>query len=155
MLTNDPIEPMNRKNPRAWGIGEGIAGHAYQTGREIIVPDATDSERAGWLHIPPSKFDPDDAKRYQSMAAIPVHISGVAKPWGVVVATSDRRYRFTSEPSGIAGMSVPDIEPLRLLAGMVALAAAPQSSHKQLEPDRTSAPVTPQTVSLSESDSKT
>lgn len=112
---------------RRWKIGEGIAGHAYQTGRETIVPDATDPKHSGWLHVPDGKRKEADEQRYVSMAAIPVRVANAATLWGVVVATSDQQNRFSVDMSGVGE---PEVEPLRLLASMVALAVAPHCSHK-------------------------
>lgn len=107
---------------RSWLPGEGIAGHSYQANREIVVHDVRDAQNGGWVHVPPHKRKPEDSERYRSMAAVPVRVSGMERLWGVVVATSDQPGRFTIDSEGSVSRSV---EPLRLFAGMVALAIAP------------------------------
>lgn len=113
---------------RSWLPGEGIAGHSYQANREIVVHDVRDAQNAGWVHVPPHKRKPDDAERYRSMAAVPIRVSGVDHLWGVVVATSDQPGRFTIDSEGSVS---PSVEPLRLFAGMVALAMVPHCVRKE------------------------
>lgn len=107
--------PKDASRPhRSWGPGEGVAGHALLTMRETIIEDVLDADRSGWLHIP--ELTEDDRENYISMAAIPI-FSSERTVWGTVVATSDQPERFVIQDGGGAA----GIEPLRLLARMVAL----------------------------------
>ena len=104
---------------RVWAEGEGLVGHVQMTARETVVADTRDTERAGWLYFPTRVSRIEDSERYRSLAGVPILLGDKKNPpWGVVMATSDRAGRFT--PLG----DERDIEPLRLLAGAVALAAS-------------------------------
>jgi GAF domain-containing protein len=104
---------------RSWPEGVGACGIAFSHGREIIIPN---------MHAPglTTIFDLGehgrsyDQDRYRSVAAIPVRLDDQKKPWGVVIATNDQYDHFTTEEeSGPAETT----EPVKALAGMVALAA--------------------------------
>lgn len=73
-----------------------------------------------------------DSDRYRSIAAVPIRVGGREKPWGVIVATNDRFGHF-----GLGDAIGPqNEEAVRLLAGMVALAAVVANDE----------PITPQGV---------
>ena len=109
---------------RKWGVGEGVVGHCFQSGKEVIIEDINDIERSHWLNIPDHLKKKNDNLRYISFAAEPILLtgSGGQEPQGVVIATSDVADRFQIEKTG-AGSA--EIEPIRLLAGMLASALAP------------------------------
>lgn len=104
---------------RAWAPGEGVAGYSYQSDQEIIVADSGDPQYANWLHVP-DKHENDD-ERYVSLASVPIRLRPKDIVWGVVVATSDVVGKFELDQTGRASN---EVEPLRLLAGIVALIAA-------------------------------
>ncbi len=109
------------RDHRAWGPGEGAVGHCFQLERELIIRNTQDREQANWFHIPPALMRPDDANKYISFAAMPIKVSGLAKPWGVLIASSDQIGRFQTDGSGKGDIQT---EPLRMLTGMIALLAA-------------------------------
>jgi hypothetical protein len=114
---------------RTWGRGEGVAGHAFMTARELIVHDLQDTERYSWLHVPDEKKS--DKDRYRSLAAVPISVGSQQDPWGVVVATSDVESRFDLDGYEVGAGR---LEPLRLLAGIVAVAVAASNSQNGASP---------------------
>ncbi|MFF0947476.1 GAF domain-containing protein [Rhizobium leguminosarum] len=109
------------RSHRSWGPGEGAVGHCFQLERELIIKNTQDREQANWFHIPAHLAQADDAKKYVSFAAVPIKVHSFAKPWGVLIASSDRPDRFQTDGFGIGDIQT---EPLRMLAGMIALLAA-------------------------------
>lgn len=99
--------PCEIEKARTWPDGVGIAGQAFATGRERVTPDqfaefgAPDQERA------------EDRERYRSMVAVPIPASFLKRPWGVVIATSNRVGHFNTNP----GSGIRTSEPVRMLAG--------------------------------------
>jgi hypothetical protein len=102
---------------RIWQEGNGVAGVAYSTGSEIIVPDIYAPE-LGTTFALKENFRDHDKERYHSMIAVPVMVGSGKIPWGVVIATSNRPRHFHDEPVD----GVPTSEPARAIAAMVALA---------------------------------
>jgi hypothetical protein len=104
---------------RIWPEGKGVAGVAFSNASEILVADlSADGIRA--------VFQPDgltrdyDDDRYRSIVAVPVHVEGNERPWGVVTATNDRPEHFNH-------LDQPGLKPeeaIRVLANYVALAVA-------------------------------
>jgi hypothetical protein len=108
--------PCNIAQARLWPEGVGVGGAAYASGVEIVVPDVL-SEEIGNRYDISTMAKANDRARYRSLAAIPV-ISGtdpVVRPWGVVVATSDRPNHFHADHM----TGIRTIEGARALAGMV------------------------------------
>jgi GAF domain-containing protein len=104
---------------RSWPEGIGASGIAYSHRRELIIPNMHAPGLAAVFELG-EHARPYDQDRYRSLAAIPVRIDGQDKPWGVVIATNDQYDHFnTEEESGPAETA----EPVKALAGMVALAA--------------------------------
>lgn len=104
---------------RTWEEGVGVAGIAYANRQEIVVPNMHHAGLGSVFNIAAGARD-YDADRYRSMAAVPVRVDGLPKPWGVVVATNDRYGHFSLNDD----IGPQNVEGVRLLAGMVALAAA-------------------------------
>jgi GAF domain-containing protein len=77
------------------------------------------------MHVPAINRRADDGTRYRSVAVVPIRVAGNAKPWGVVISTSDRRDRFDNDPHSLGAISA---QAIRLFAGMIALVAAAQIS---------------------------
>lgn len=103
---------------RVWPEGVGVGGAAYASGVEIVVPDVL-SEEMGNRYDISTMAKLDDRVRYRSLAAIPV-TAGTdpqSRPWGVVVATSDRPNHFYADHR----TGIRTIEGARALAGMVAV----------------------------------
>lgn len=109
---------------REWAPGEGYVGACYSSEHEIILADAQSPEALKMLNVPARKQRPEDAVHYRSVAAVPIRIAGRVRPWGVVVATSDRLRRFDSDPQGVGAMGA---QAVRLLAGMIAILVASDS----------------------------
>lgn len=121
-IAGERSEPQDDgRQHRIWGAGEGIAGHCFTTRKEVIIEDANDAGSYGWLHIPQDLVRNDDNRKYVSMVAIPVTVPYLKHPWGVVVATSDQVGRFAKDAEGNGDE---DIEPLRMISGMVGLLGA-------------------------------
>lgn len=133
-----------KREHRNWGIGEGVAGHAFQTGKELIIRNAYDSKSAGWIHVPDRLRREDDNVKYVSFAAIPVMIPSQSEPWGIVVATSDIENRFETDDEGNGDGGV---EPLRMIAAQIALLATTayvkSRSTKRAEGEKDNAAKTP------------
>lgn len=126
------------KEHRSWGPGEGAVGHCFQLERELIIKDTQDREAASLFHIPAHLMHPDDAQKYVSFAAVPIKVHSFAKPWGVLIASSDRPNRFLTDGSGNGDIQT---EPLRMLAGMIALLAANDYVRSTKNAVQTNAPV--------------
>jgi GAF domain-containing protein len=103
---------------RCWDEGVGVAGIAYANRQEVVVPDMQAAGLGSVFNIAAGARDYDE-DRYRSIAAVPVRVDGRDKPWGVVVATNDRYGHFSLEED----LGAQTVEGVRLLAGMVALAA--------------------------------
>jgi hypothetical protein len=104
---------------RVWPEGVGIAGICYTNGREIVLPDLrVEGMRA--VFGPRNLTREYDVERYVSMVAVPIKVAGRDKPWGVVVATSDRAGHFAAESR--PGFKTD--EPVRALSAFIALAVA-------------------------------
>lgn len=105
---------------RKWDEGVGVAGVSYSNAGEIIIPDmAADGLRTVFVSQRAETRDYDD-ERYRSMAAMPILVDGMDKPWGVVVCTSDQPGHF--QPDGTTGAKTH--EGGRALSGMIALAVS-------------------------------
>ena len=105
-------------NAREWAEGVGVAGIAVAKNDEVVAPDLLD-DRLGTVY----RFDngsrkPEDEKRYRSAFAVPISVNPTERPWGAIIATSDRPNHFGSSDSA----GVPPEEAARALAGIVALA---------------------------------
>lgn len=120
-LAGERSEPKDEpRKHRDWAVGEGVAGHCYKIGRELIIEDVTDRDTAGWIYISPENQQGDDRRKYVSFAAIPVNVPHLSRPWGVIVATSDEQMRFQTDGDGKGDW---EIEPIRMIGGMVAVLA--------------------------------
>lgn len=104
---------------RKWPEGVGIAGIAYTSGREIVLPDVR-AEGLQAVFGPRDLVREYDNDRYVSMVAVPIKVAGREQPWGVVNATSDKAGHFSAE----AQPGFKTDEPIRALAAFVALAVA-------------------------------
>lgn len=105
---------------RVWKEGTGIMGVCYSSGDEIVVPDLQADGTKAVFGTSANEARPYDVVRYRSMAAVPINVVKLSKPWGVVTVTTDRVGHF--HPDGDVGVR-PD-EAARALANMVALAVA-------------------------------
>lgn len=107
---------------RIWAEGEGVVGQCFKIKRELIIQDINDKQESSWMHIEAHNDTVANGKNdqdYISFAAVPVMFAEEA--WGVVVATSNLRNKFMKDSDGQGDAS---IEPLRMLAAMVALSVS-------------------------------
>lgn len=102
---------------RQWPEGVGPGGICLATGLEVCVPDSELETSAAMMEVGDMKRDHDRA-RYRSIFAAPVVLEETSRPWGVVIATSERPNHF--EVGGDIG--VRNSEAVVALASMVALA---------------------------------
>jgi hypothetical protein len=102
---------------RVWPEGIGVAGIAYSTASEKIIPDMSDPALGTAFQLKTNVRD-YDLQRYRSIIAVPIMVGSNKIPWGVAVATSDRPHHFYIEPAD----GVPTSEPIRAIAAMAALA---------------------------------
>ncbi|NBB71388.1 MAG: GAF domain-containing protein [Alphaproteobacteria bacterium] len=107
-----------RAEHRRWPRDAGHCGRAFTTRNVLVCPDATDPSESQYFLAPMGLRRQSDAELYRSFASVPI-LRGSGDAIGVVVATSDRvgRFQRVETESG----ELDRIEPLRLLAGMVAL----------------------------------
>lgn len=105
---------------RVWDEGVGIAGVSYSNGGEVIIPDMTADGLRTVFASPKAEVRDYDDERYRSMAAMPIVVDGMERPWGIVVCTSDQAGHF--QPDGTTGAKTH--EGGRALSGMIALAVA-------------------------------
>ena len=111
------------EDARVWPEGIGITGIAYSNAREVIVPDLREEGMAA-IFGPKNLTKRYDRERYVSMAAVPIMVTGQAKPWGVLNATSDREDHF----SALRDPGFKSDEPLRALAAFIGLAISVQEA---------------------------
>lgn len=111
-----------QREHRSWPVGEGIAGHTFSIGRELVVEDLRVTSQGGWVKVSDTLRRPGDDDRYRSFAAVPIRAGNSPVVWGVVVASSDIPGRFGPSENGAGSRN---IEALRLLAGMASLSVAP------------------------------
>lgn len=123
--------PCDATEARVWREGTGIAGVCYANGGEIVIPDLHAEGMRAVFGTNANEQRPYDDDRYRSMIAVPVEVHGLAKPWGVVAATSDRVGHFST--SALHGVK-PE-EGARVLASMAALAVAVVRKNSQEPPD--------------------
>lgn len=116
--------PCDISAARKWPEGVGAAGAAYAIGGEVIVPDLQATEIGNRFGTSGATASPDDETRYRSIVAVPVMMAASARPWGTVVATSDRTNHFLAEERP----SIRTFEATRALAGMVELALEARNS---------------------------
>lgn len=88
---------------REWGRGEGHVGKAFVDKRVIITGDALSRDAEPFSTVPPSKERDYDKALYRSFASVPIGplLEGDGRPYGVLVATSDRVGRFDRGNAGI------------------------------------------------------
>jgi hypothetical protein len=110
--------PSELSEARFWDEGVGVAGIAYANRQEVVVPNMQAAGLGTVFNIAAGARDYDE-DRYRSVAVVPVRVDGREKPWGVVVATNDRYGHFNLEDE----LGAQTVEGIRLLAGMIALAA--------------------------------
>jgi hypothetical protein len=115
-IAHDRSIPCDIAEARTWQEGIGVAGVAYSTAAEKIIPDMLAPELGTAFDLK-EKARPYDRQRYQSMIAIPI-MTGSTPPWGVVVATSSRPGHFSDKAVDGVSTSVP----VRAIATMTALA---------------------------------
>lgn len=88
---------------REWGRGEGHVGKAFVDQRTIVTGDAQHPDAEPFSSVPTGKERTYDATAYRSFASVPIGplLAEDLRPYGVLVATSDRVGRFGRENSGI------------------------------------------------------
>ena len=88
---------------REWARGEGHVGKAFVDQRMIITGDAQHPDAEPFSAVPLVKERPYDRATYRSFASVPIGplLTGDGRPYGVLVATSDRVGRFSRENAGI------------------------------------------------------
>jgi len=104
---------------REWPEGVGIAGICYTNGREIVLPNLR-AEGMQAVFGPRNLTREYDAERYVSMVAVPIKVVGFDRPWGVVVATSNKVNHFSTDNQP----GFKNDEPVRALSAFIALAVA-------------------------------
>jgi hypothetical protein len=117
---------------REWPAGVGVAGICYSTGNEIIIPDMAAPELGSTFTLGTNARS-YDAERYRSMVAVPVRMGSDEIPWGVAVASSNKRHHFTDEPAD----GVSTCEPIRAIAAMAALAVKTVDAGERISPPAT------------------
>lgn len=112
------LNPCDISRARVWPEGVGVAGAAYASGIEIVVPDIQSEEIGNRFDIS-TMARGEDKTRYRSLAAFPVNLDSApqSRPWGVVTVSSDQPGHFHSDHR--AGIRT--IEGARALTGMVAV----------------------------------
>lgn len=116
-IAQDRTVPCNIADARVWPEGIGVAGIAYSTASEKIIPDMSDPALGTAFQLKGNARD-YDRQRYRSIVAVPIMVGSNKIPWGVAVATSDQPRHFYIEPAD----GVPTSEPVRAIAAMAALA---------------------------------
>lgn len=91
---------------------------AYASGIEVVEPDLWSESNEARV-VAPHLSRPHDRLRYRSIVAVPIKVNFLERPWGVVVATSDRKGHFSQSD---ARGGVRTVEAARSVAAMVALA---------------------------------
>jgi hypothetical protein len=87
---------------RTWGRGQGHVGFSFANSRAIITEDARNPDVQSLVTAAEGHAREYDTSTYVSFASIPIGPVGESdEPIGVLVATSDRAGRFTSENSRI------------------------------------------------------
>jgi hypothetical protein len=93
-----PSEGLGRK----WRRGQGHVGFAFANARAVITEDGRDQDVRNLVTAPEGHRRDYDEDVYVSFASIPIGPVGAQlEPLGVLVATSDRAGRFSSENSRI------------------------------------------------------
>jgi hypothetical protein len=105
---------------RAWRPDERHIGLAFSRRDELVASDTTDPQIERLFRAPGAKYRADDTTRYRSIASIPIRLRG-ERPWGVLVATSDRAGRFRPLTAG-SRSAIDHVEPLRVLSTNLATA---------------------------------
>ena len=113
---------------RSWPVGVGHTGAAYARSAEIVVADLADPALGTLDQLPVPWAHGTDTERYRSIAAVPIRALNDGKPWGVVVASSDKPDRFTLDRDAPGSISA---EVVRGLAGMLALAVTSQRGRSE------------------------
>lgn len=104
---------------RRWAEGVGVAGIAYATRQDIVVPNMHTFGIGSLFNVAGQTRDYDQ-DRYRTTAAFPIRVDGMPKPWGVVVATNDRYDHFNLDE----GPGLQTSEAVRLVSSMMALAVS-------------------------------
>jgi hypothetical protein len=120
-IAQDRSIPCSLDRARTWPHGVGIGGSCFANCVEVIVPDLTDPAVGSAYRIPRALEKEGDAKKYRSMAAVPIILSDNGRPWGVVIGTSDQAGHFQVAASEV-NIGPQATEALRALAGMIGLA---------------------------------
>jgi hypothetical protein len=127
---------------RRWSEGVGVAGVAYATREDIIVPNMHTFGIGSLFNVAGQSRDYDQ-DRYRTTAAFPIKVDSRDKPWGVVVATNDRYDHFNLDE----GPGLQTSEAIRLVANMMALAVA-VCSDDVADPAQQLAATAPQTEAI-------
>ncbi len=80
---------------RAWKVGEGHVGKAFELQRELICGDSSAPDIKPWISASPANFDERDDERYVSLAAVPIGVNA-DEPIGVLIVTSNVPMRFAN-----------------------------------------------------------
>jgi GAF domain-containing protein len=87
---------------REWGRGQGHVGFAFANSRPIITEDSRNPDVRNLVTATEGQARDYDESVYISFASMPIGpVADQVEPLGVVVATSDRPGRFSSENSRI------------------------------------------------------
>lgn len=110
VVNRRPVRSQEQQANSVIDVSFGIIGYAFKKNREYVTGDTT---RDQVFEARPERSD--DHLRYRSVAAIPIALSADGtRPSGVLVASTDIKDRFV-------GGSVDYVEPLRVLASMLAI----------------------------------
>lgn len=112
---------------RSWPPGDGHVGRAYSDAREYVADDVQKPGMRQFFSATVSLNREDDAVRYRSFAALPIHLNG-HQPFGVVIATSDVPCRFWPNDA-LPPDTIDAVEPMRAFAAMLALIVSGGTLH--------------------------
>lgn len=108
-----------KSEARIWPEGKGVSGVAFSNNAEMVIPDMMEAS-AQALYNSAGNGRSYDLDRYRSMAVVPISVQGLARPWGVVAATSS----FVDHFDGNSDPGLQPVEAIRALAKYAALAVA-------------------------------
>lgn len=109
----------DKKDARSWPEGKGVSGIAFSNACEIQIPDMSETAAVALYNSAGVARD-YDRLRYRSMVVVPIQVQGMARPWGVVAATSSRVGHFNHDDED----GLKPIEAIRALARYAALGVA-------------------------------
>lgn len=123
--------PCDPARAREWPVGVGVAGNAFITSKEVIVPDLLSADLGSAFKMDDGMIRPWDQSRYRSMIAVPIVPANDSAPWGVVVGTSDIPGHFTPGKSNL-----PNALAIRALAELAETAVVACRTSAQIKDEK-------------------